>query len=90
MIDPKDTATGDLVGGIPKRRGRPPTGNAKTGAQRMRALRTRAVHRLDDLKSMPTSSLLEELACAYRRGNFVTFDQIVDELRFRIPEKSSR
>lgn len=90
MIDTKDTATGDLVGGIPKRRGRPPTGKAKTGAQRMRAMRTRAIHRLEDLKSMPISSLLEELSANYRRGHFVIFDEIVEELRARIPDKSSQ
>lgn len=83
MKDAHDNKTGELIP-APKRRGRPPGGKAKTGAERMRALRTRAIHRLDDLKSMPTSSLLEEFACAYRRGHAVTFNQIVDELRKRL------
>ena len=83
MIDPKDTATGNLVGGIPKRRGRPPTGKAKTGAERMRAMRRR-FRCADDIKTIPTSILLEELAANLRGGFPANFDAIVDELRSRI------
>lgn len=90
MIDPKDTATGDLVGGIPKRRGRPPTGNAKTGAQRMASMRKRALRCEGDLKSLPLSALYEELAACHRRGFARSFELIVEELRARIPDKSSR
>lgn len=90
MIDPKDTATGDLVGGIPKRRGRPSTGKAKSGSERMRELRLRALRCQGDLKSLPNSALYEELAACHRRGFAAHFEMIVDELRSRIPEKSSR
>lgn len=90
MIEPKDTATGDLVGGIPKRRGRPPTGKAKTGAQRMASMRTRALRCDGDLKSLPLSALYEELAACHRRGFLRSFELIIEELRARIPDKSSR
>lgn len=90
MIDPKDTATGDLVGGIPKRRGRPPTGRAKSGADRMRELRRRALRCEGDLKSLPLSALYEELAACHRRGFARSFELIVEELRARILDKSSQ
>lgn len=42
MIDVTDTKTQDLIGGMPKKRGRPVTGTAKTAAQRKRDERLRA------------------------------------------------
>lgn len=83
MIDPKDTATGDLVGGIPKRRGRPPTGNAKTGAERMRIARRRAFL-IGEEASISTSMLYERLAEAHRCGHRHNFEALVLELRKRL------
>lgn len=40
MKQVEDTKTIDMLG-LPKRRGRPPSGNAKTGAQRVAELRAR-------------------------------------------------
>lgn len=86
MIDPKDAVTGDLLGGLPKRRGRPPTGKAKSSAQRMREMRGRALRCQGDLKSLPSSALYEELAACHRRGYLKSFDLIVAELRSRLGE----
>lgn len=83
MIDPKDTATGDLVGGIPKRRGRPPTGKALSGAERMSRSRNRAYLTVYE-KSISTSMLYERLASAHRDGHRLTFEAIVSELRSRL------
>jgi hypothetical protein len=42
MIDVTDTKTADLIGDLRKRRGRPPTGTARTAAQRKAEQRARA------------------------------------------------
>lgn len=83
MIDPKDTATGDLVGNLPKRRGRPPTGKAKSGSERMKALRTRSFLNGDE-SSIPTGQLYERLAEAHRFGHSYNFEALVLELRKRL------
>jgi len=43
MVDPRDPGTIAMLLSHKKRRGRPPTGNAKTAAERMRAYRERHV-----------------------------------------------
>jgi hypothetical protein len=43
MVDPRDPGTIAISFPIRPRRGRPPTGNAKTAAERMRAYRKRHV-----------------------------------------------
>lgn len=83
MIDPKDTSTADLVGGIPKRRGRPPTGKAMSGAERMIRARNRAFM-VGDLQDVSTSMLYERLAYAHRLGHNLNFEAIVSELRSRL------
>lgn len=82
MIDPKDTVTGDLIGGLPKRRGRPPSGCAKSGAERMRDMRRRDL-RANSLADMTTTGLLELLAWSVSNNSINTFDAVTSELRNR-------
>lgn len=82
MIDPSDKATPDLLGGAPKRRGRPPTGKAKSGAERMRDMRHRDL-RADSLSAMTRTGLLEMLAWSVSNDNLGTFDRVSSELRKR-------
>lgn len=90
MIDANDTKTADLIGGVPKRRGRPSTGKAKTGAERMRAMRRRNLHAFgDSLTTVTTSGLLEWLAFCHRSGHASLFDRIVQELRRRMPDSNN-
>lgn len=83
MIDPKDTATPDLIGGIPKRRGRPSTGKAKSGAERMRDMRSRDL-RAGSLSEMTTTGLLEMLSWSVSNRRLSTFDSVSAELRSRL------
>lgn len=83
MIDPKDTVTSDLIGDLPKRRGRPPTGKAKSGAERMRDMRHRDLH-AESLSDMTTTGLLEMFAWAVSNRNLHTFDRVSAELRNRV------
>lgn len=83
MIDPKDIATPDLIGDLPKRRGRPSTGKAKSGAERMRDMRHRDL-RAESLSDMTTTGLLEMFAWAVSKRNLHTFDRVSVELRARV------
>ena len=90
MIDANDTKTADLIGGVPKRRGRPSTGKAKTSAERMRAMRRRNIDAFgDNLTTVTTSGLFEWLAYCHRSGRFGSFDRIVQELRLRMSDSNN-
>lgn len=82
MVDPKDTSTPDFIGGVPKRRGRPSTGKAKSGAERMRDMRRRDL-KADSLSGMTRTGLLEMLAWSVSNDNLGTFDRVSSELRKR-------
>ncbi|MES2092122.1 MAG: hypothetical protein V4532_19390, partial [Pseudomonadota bacterium] len=88
MRDPADTVTAELV--LPAKRGRPPTGQAKTAAQRKRDQRFRDRHELsaafDDpakMVDMPTSSLCDALAVYVSRGHPALAGHIMAELARR-------
>jgi hypothetical protein len=83
MKDPVDTVTADLP--LPRRRGRPSTGDAMTPAQRKRAQRSRdrAASRTDDYTSCTTERLLRDLGYAVTHGLPYIAQSIASELHAR-------
>lgn len=77
----EDTKTIDMIG-EKARRGRPPTGNAKTGAQRMREMRARAMNGdfIDDIENTPLRVLTEALPRHCSAGNDAVVEVIFREL----------
>lgn len=82
----EDTKTPDMIG-EPKKRGRPSTGKAMSGAERQRRLRERAKSAVwgdGDLMAallhLPMSGLLEELGHAERAGSVEIVRRICDEI----------
>lgn len=89
MKDPIDTVTHELP--LPKKRGRPATGTAKTAAERKRAQRAReamllnqAFGKADGLTEISTAALSDELAQCISRGFTFTAQTILDELTRRV------
>lgn len=73
----EDTNTVDLVGNIPARRGRPPTGKAMSAAERKRMSRERlgvAGRGID----LPLDVL--EALDKYRLGKDLTLSQVIEKL----------
>ena len=88
MIDKADKKTRDLLG---KKRGRPATGQAMTAAERKRQQRARAKKLLTtpgDLKSLPTSSLVELVAKMVAEGMPENLKQVQRELLARAKSKA--
>lgn len=83
MKDLTDTVTPELS--LPRRRGRPSTGEAMTPAQRKRAQRARdrAASRTDDYTSCTTERLLRDLGYAVAHGLPYIAQAIAVELRAR-------
>lgn len=89
----EDKVTADLLG-EPKKRGRPATGKALSGAERQRRLRERsksAVWGDGDLMAallhLPMSGLLEELGHAQRAGSVEIVRRICDEIVIRTEKR---
>ncbi|CAN7641480.1 hypothetical protein LJR129_004966 [Acidovorax sp. LjRoot129] len=80
MQDPKDKFTVDILG--KKRRGRPPTGRARTPAEHKAAQRER--DRNAAPSSMTVSGIMEALARAVREKDLSRFDALTQELRTRM------
>lgn len=83
MKDHTDTVTHELP--LPRRRGRPSTGEAMTPAQRKRAQRARdrAASRHDDYSSCTTERLLRDLGYAVAHGLPFIAEAIFRELHYR-------
>lgn len=83
MKDPIDTVTNELP--LPRRRGRPSTGEAMTPAQRKRAQRARdrASSRTDDYSNCTTERLLRDLGYAVVHGLPYIAQAIASELHAR-------
>lgn len=83
MKDLTDTVTPELS--LPRRRGRPSTGEAITPAQRKRAQRSRdrAASRTDDYTSCTTERLLRDLGYAVVHGMPYIAQAIASELHAR-------
>ena len=83
MKDLTDTVTPELS--LPRRRGRPSTGEAMTPAQRKRAQRSRdrAASRTDDYTSCTTERLLRDLGYAVVHGMPYIAQAIASELHAR-------
>lgn len=83
MKDQADTVTFELP--LPRRRGRPSTGEALTPAQRKRAQRERdrAASRSDDLGTCTTERLLRDLGHAVAHAMPFTVQAIATELQYR-------
>lgn len=90
MIDANDKATVDLIGDAPKRRGRPATGKAKSGAERMREYRSRSSLRvvMAQESELSDAELFAALEMAFRRSHSIAFRDCIDELQRRF--KSSQ
>jgi len=83
MKDPIDTVTNELP--LPRRRGRPSTGEALTPAQRKRAQRARdrAASRAEDYSNCTTERLLRDLGYAVALGLPYIAQDIASELHSR-------
>lgn len=83
MKDPIDTVTAELP--LPRRRGRPSTGEALTAAQRKRAQRARdrSASRTDDYASCTTERLLRDLGYFVTNGMPYIAKAIASELQAR-------
>lgn len=83
LKDHTDTVTRELP--LPRRRGRPSTGEAMTPAQRKRAQRARdrAASMSDDWTSCTTERLLRELGLCVSFGLCLTAQAVVSELLAR-------
>lgn len=83
MKDHYDTVTHELP--LPRRRGRPSTGEAMTPAQRKRAQRARdrAASMTDDWASCTTERLLRELGLCVAHGLCLTAQAVASELQAR-------
>lgn len=83
MKDCADTVTHELP--LPRRRGRPSTGEAMTPAQRKRAQRARdrAASMTDDYTSCTTERLLRELGFAVAHGLCLIAQAVASELQAR-------
>lgn len=86
MKDPLDTVTHELP--IKAKRGRPPTGTAKSAAERKREQRLRDRHaaREVDLTSMTTTALATELAWFASNGHVASAEKYAAELVRRAKE----
>ena len=84
--NPENRKTDELLP-VTKRRGRPPTGQALTAAERKAAQRKRdREHRTlteNELESVTISGLLEHLSSSTRDGRVDDLDRITAELRRR-------
>ena len=85
MKDPVDNVTADLPLSLPRRRGRPATGEALTPAQRKRAQRARdrAASLADDFGNCSTERLLRDLGYAVVQAMPFTVQAIARELQYR-------
>lgn len=83
LKDHADTLTHELP--LPRRRGRPSTGEAMTPAQRKRAQRSRdrAASMADDWTSCTTERLLRELGSCVSYGLCLTAQAVASELQAR-------
>ena len=85
MKDPTDTKTADLP--LPKKRGRPSTGAARTAAQRKQAQRERdraAVLYPDEANSVTVTGLVEAIGRYAGRGNADLVEVLARDLVARI------
>lgn len=95
MIDTKDKATVDAFA-APRRKGRPPSGNAMTPAKRKAAQRRRDFTALCtdlnaiDFRGASITSLLEYLPKAISAGRVMAVEAISQELVVRAQENSDR
>ncbi len=87
MIDVTYTKTQDLIGDLPKKRGRPSTGRARTAAQRKAEQRARAretfVEGGGDFSTITTPMLCEMLSVHIGQGLGYTSGLIMKELAKR-------
>lgn len=74
---PEDVVTGDLVGNIPARRGRPPTGNAMSAAERKRKSRERL-----GVRALAVELPIDVIDGLYRymNGKDMTLSQVIEKL----------
>lgn len=83
MKDAADNKTLELIP-VPKKRGRPSTGQAKTAAQRMRELRHRSRQKITaPYHETPLTVLYEMLRHAVSNGAVSICDRICEELKAR-------
>lgn len=72
-----DVFTGDLVGGVPARRGRPPTGKALSASERKRKSLEAAGRRALSI-TLPVA--IVEALDAYRLGKDLTYSEVMEKL----------
>lgn len=93
MKDPTDSKTADMHP-VPKRRGRPPTGTAKTPAQRKQIQRERDRTRLagaeaeQDALPVTVTGMVEAIGRAAAAGNADLIEHLARELAKRVRVKS--
>lgn len=91
MKDPIDTVTHELP--LKAKRGRPPTGTAKSAAERKAEQRQRAIKRFlngDELDTFTTAMLCEMLPSMVKEGLPVCVETIAEELAKRAAENYSK
>lgn len=96
MKDPTDTQTTDMHQ-LPKKRGRPSTGSARTAAERKRAQRKRDAARFSqvpcDYTSVTVTGMLERIATAAKVGMpdalMMYAQELADRIRAQNEQKSA-